>query len=156
MVRERGLRGLEAIVQSLWGRSGANPEMLCEELSLNDLGLLNWASWTEPRESWAMKEHDGEYLRPNGTAVAMAAQAIVSFSSSAENSLTQNKLWIKFERLIGVLISFCVVYNNYRQRRCVHGGWCEHSTFNCSAQKQLGAQAQFVFLLRYQNSSPVM
>lgn len=66
-----------------------------------------------------MKEHDGEYLRPNGTAVAMAAQAIVSFSSSAENSLTQNKLWIKFERLIGVLISFCVVYNNYRQRRCV-------------------------------------
>lgn len=65
-----------------------------------------------------MKEHDGEYLRPNGTAMAMAAQAIVSFSSSAENSLTQNKLWIKFERLIGVLISFCDVYN-YRQRRRV-------------------------------------
>lgn len=65
-----------------------------------------------------MKEHDGEYLRPNGTAVAMAAQAIVSFSSSsAENSLTQNKLWIKFERLIGVLISFCVVYNYRRGRR---------------------------------------
>lgn len=81
MVRERSLRGVEVMVQSRRGRSEPNPEMVCDELSLNELGRLSWASWPE---AWpTLQEHNGEYLRPNDTVMVTVAEAIVcSYSSS--------------------------------------------------------------------------
>ena len=55
-----------------------NPEMLWEELSFNELALLNGESLTEPRVRRVERGQNGEYVSPKET--AMVAEAIVGES----------------------------------------------------------------------------